>query len=50
MKENDPRTSKYFNSLPIIVQESIMQSGMTFDNDEEIRNFVSEQEHKESLQ
>ncbi|MGI6005259.1 MAG: hypothetical protein ACOX88_07615 [Christensenellales bacterium] len=41
----DPRNSQYFNSLPTLVQESVLQSGVTFHSEEDVRRFV--QAHQE---
>lgn len=38
--ENDFRNSQYFNELPVYMQESIMQSGITFKNEKEIQKFI----------
>lgn len=37
----DLLNSEYFNSLPLIIQESILQSGASFDSEDELRKFVS---------
>jgi len=38
----DPIMQQYFTSLPAIVQESIHQSGMRFDDERALRAFVEE--------
>lgn len=35
------KESQYFNSLPKMIQESIIQSGIQFDTEDEIRKFVT---------
>lgn len=40
MFSNDTGVQEYFDSLPKIVQESIMQCGLEFNNVNDIRNFV----------
>ncbi len=34
------QSSPFFQSLPLAVQESVMQSGIQFQNDDEIRMFA----------
>lgn len=36
----DFNSSPYFQSLPPFVQESIMQSGLSFKNEEDLRKFA----------
>lgn len=36
----DLKNSNYFNKLPKMTQESIMQSGINFKTEAELRNFV----------
>lgn len=38
----DLRSSECFSSLPAIIQESIIQSGVEFKNEKELKQFVSE--------
>lgn len=37
---NELNLQSYFDSLPKIVQESIMQSGMEFKSVNELKNFI----------
>ena len=39
--------NQYFSSLPIHIQEAVMQSGLDFYNEEELRQFVSKLETSE---
>ena len=37
---NDPNTLKYFSSLPSMIKESIIQSGVKFNSVDELQAFV----------
>ena len=37
---NDPVTLKYFSTLPPMLKESIIQSGVQFNSEDELRAFV----------
>ena len=36
----DPEMQQYFSKLPIFIQESILQSGLKFENLDHLRRFV----------
>lgn len=43
----DLRNCEYFYSLPVLIQETIMQTGLEFKNEEELRQFASEYDNDE---
>ncbi len=46
MTKQEVADSRYFSTLPKFIQESIMQSGLEFKSEEEIKKFVSQLESK----
>lgn len=43
---NDPVTLKYFSSLPSMIKESIIQSGVQFNSEDELQAFVENLQKK----
>jgi hypothetical protein len=43
---NDPETLKYFSTLPTMVKESIIQSGVKFNSENDLRTFVKNLQKK----
>lgn len=39
--QNDPAMQDYFNTLPVLVQESIKQSGAELNNLQEMKDFAA---------
>lgn len=45
-----PGMEKYFHSLPATVQESIMQCGMNFKNEDDMRSVVMQLVQRQGIQ
>lgn len=42
LKNKDLMKSEFFNSLPVHIKESIMQSGIDFKDENELKKFAAE--------